>query len=344
MDRFIIGTGRCGSTLLSKMMAENPRLLSIFEFFNGLDALKRFAPEPVGGGAFGALISAEQPFLTAVLRRGYPVEEVLYPFADDPPLEHRPAGRYRRDDPLPWILVGTLPRITDRPDSLFDAVLEFAEQQPEQPLRDHYRALFDWLAKRFDRDYWVERAGSSIDYVGSLATEFPESRFVHIHRDGREVALSIREHHAFRLPVTVMYDAPTESGLRASQLESLDLHAVPSPDGDDPLSLIIASRPPVEYFGRFWHDQVQRGMQVLPSLGPGRCLDVRFEELVLAPRRVLTKIADFFELDGERGWIDRAARLSRGMPALRFDRLPPREQELLMDACRPALELLGRRT
>ncbi|MCH7680621.1 NADH-quinone oxidoreductase subunit C [candidate division KSB1 bacterium] len=50
------------------------------------------------------------------------------------------------------------------------------------------------------------------------------------------------------------------------------------------------------------------------------------------------------ELDGERGWIDRAARLSRGLPAPRFDRLPPREQELLMDACRPALELLGRRT
>ena len=33
MDRFIVGTGRCGSTLLSRMLAENPTTLSVFEFF-----------------------------------------------------------------------------------------------------------------------------------------------------------------------------------------------------------------------------------------------------------------------------------------------------------------------
>ena len=37
MDRFIVGTGRCGSTLLSRMLACHPAVCSIFEFFNGLD-------------------------------------------------------------------------------------------------------------------------------------------------------------------------------------------------------------------------------------------------------------------------------------------------------------------
>jgi hypothetical protein len=80
VDRFIVGTGRCGSTLLSRMLGENPAVLSVFEFFNGLDAATRFGAEPVDGAAFTALISAEQPFVTAVLRRGFEVAEITYPF------------------------------------------------------------------------------------------------------------------------------------------------------------------------------------------------------------------------------------------------------------------------
>ena len=104
MDRFIVGTGRCGSTLLSRMLAENPETLSIFEYFNGLDVFRRFAPAPVSGSEFAALISTEQPVLTAVLRRGYDAAEVTYPFGA--------GGRYRRDEALPWILVSALARRT----------------------------------------------------------------------------------------------------------------------------------------------------------------------------------------------------------------------------------------
>ena len=43
MDRFVVGTGRCGSTLLSRMLGENRSVLSIFEFFNGLDMTRRFS-------------------------------------------------------------------------------------------------------------------------------------------------------------------------------------------------------------------------------------------------------------------------------------------------------------
>ena len=91
MDRFIVGTGRCGSTLLSRMLAENPATLSIFEYFNGLDVVRRFAPEPIDGAAFAELIAAEQPFVTAVLRRGYEVAEITYPFRD-PATEGSGAG------------------------------------------------------------------------------------------------------------------------------------------------------------------------------------------------------------------------------------------------------------
>jgi hypothetical protein len=35
--RFIIGTGRCGSTLLSRMLRLHPRVLELSELFVGLD-------------------------------------------------------------------------------------------------------------------------------------------------------------------------------------------------------------------------------------------------------------------------------------------------------------------
>src|SRR5262245_66321379 len=80
LNRFIVGTGRCGSTLLSTMIAKNPAVLSLFEFFNGLDGTRRFRREPMTGAEYRDLICEVHPFLHMVLERGYDVPEVTYPF------------------------------------------------------------------------------------------------------------------------------------------------------------------------------------------------------------------------------------------------------------------------
>jgi hypothetical protein len=325
MDRFIVGTGRCGSTLLSQMLAEDPEVLSIFEFFNGLDVTRRFRTLPVSGPEFAALISAEQPFVTAVLRRGYPVPEITYPFG--------PVSRFQRSDPLPWILVSALPRLTRDPDRLFDATVAFATRLPTQRLSSHYRALFDWLVVANEREFWIERSGSSIDYLGGLHAFFPEARFLHIHRDGREAALSMREHHAYRLPIAILYQpgGPPE----------FDLHA--NPDPRDPISRILASRPPAEYYGRYWSDQIANGLRAIESILPEHICQIRFEELVSEPRRVLGEICEFFGLAAGRGdWIERAAARVRGVPPLRAPQLDAEERSRLDAACRPGQEQLGR--
>ena len=46
--------------------------------------------------------------------------------------------------------------------------------------------------ERCGRPCWVERSGSSIEYLEGLHAFFPEARFLHIHRDGPEAALSMR--------------------------------------------------------------------------------------------------------------------------------------------------------
>lgn len=323
----MVGTGRCGSTLLSRMLAESSQVLSLSEFFNGLDMTRRFSRDPVDGAELAWLLSQEHPFLSMVLRRGYPVPEIVYPF-------DRAGARHRRGEGLPYLLGACWPRIADDPDALFDAVRDFARARPRAPLREHYRALFGWLVERTGREVWMERSGSSIDYLGSLHALFPDARFVHLHRHGPETALSMREHHAFRVAV----------GLTARVRERGDpsLESLVGLEGDR-IDRLLAARPDAEPFGRFWSGQVERGMAAAGKLPAGRMLAVRFEDLLAEPAAVLRRIADFLELDADReGWLERAAGLIRGAPPARVPELPGDERERLEAACAPGMRLLGR--
>ncbi len=325
MERFIVGTGRCGSTLLSRMLHESPEAASIFEFFNGLDMARRFSEDALDGPALAELIAAEQTFITMVLRRGYEVPEVTYPFGT--------GGRFSRDDALPWILVSCLPRLCDDPDALYQDTLAFARNRPRQTLADHYRELFAFFAARTGKVVWIEKSGSSIDYIQDLHAMFPDARFLHLHRDGREAALSMREHHAYRLAISLLY------GLDPA------LEARPDDTGEaaDRIDALLGSRPAAEPFGRYWADQIQRGARGWKSIADPHFCQIRFEHLVSEPETTLGAIAKFFELDPIRdGWIARAAALVRGIPPTRLETLEPGERQALIAACEPGQALLDR--
>jgi hypothetical protein len=343
MDRFVVGTGRCGSTLLSRMLGENHAVLSVFEFFTGLDMSRRFIDDDVPGSEIADLVSGEQPMVTAVLRRGYRVEEITYPFEENEE-DGAKSGierRYGPNDPLPWILVSTLGRLSEDPDTLYDEVMVKLRSQTPKPPREHYREIFEWLSEKYDCDAWIERSGSSIDYLVPLSEQFPDAKFLHLHRDGCEVALSMREHHAYRLPISLIYNAELKSGKRVSELGPIDVHAPPS--GDDPISQILESRPPPAAFGRYWTDQVLHGYRALANLDTDQYLEIRFEDVCNEPRKSMQIIADFFELPSrEDDWMDRAAAIVRGLPPARFDQLAQKEQDALRAECRAGGVLLGR--
>ena len=76
MERFVVGTGRCGSTLLSLMLGQHSKVVTIHEFFPGLDWVGRFRPGDVPATELVKLISAHQFVATAVLARGHSPDEV----------------------------------------------------------------------------------------------------------------------------------------------------------------------------------------------------------------------------------------------------------------------------
>ena len=70
--------------------------------------------------------------------------------------------------------------------------------RPRAALGDQYRFMFDWLRERLGRRVWVERSGGSLIFGLALMRLFPEARVVHVYRDGRDTALSLRQHPAFK--------------------------------------------------------------------------------------------------------------------------------------------------
>ncbi len=306
------------------MIRENPQVASFFEYFNGLDASLRFSRLPFDGARFTQMICDVHPITTMVMARGYPIEEVAYPF-------ERPGVRFGREQGVPYILGAMLPSLPiDDPDAFYDEVCEFTRALPESTAAVHHLALFDWISERLGRTEWVERSGGSIVHLGELNKTFRDARFVHIHRAGEEAALSMREHHVFRLGVMLSYGLKPEAGGESEG------------QGDD-VTRLIDSRPDAEYFGRFWNDQLMRGMRALADLDADQYCEIRFEDLVERPRVEFSRVAEFFELPDVQGpWFERAVALVRKPPAARANELPEGERLRLDRACRSGNLLLGR--
>ncbi|MGI5237862.1 sulfotransferase domain-containing protein [Dactylosporangium sp. CA-139066] len=185
----IINTGRCGSTLLSDLIAEQPDTLSVQEF------LMWVAPGISGekvltGPAYWSALSAPNTQLATLSRIGLLPPEMRYP-------AH---GRWAGDlAQLPQILATTLPKISADPDRLFDLLAGLVPAFPEQPLARHHRMFLDLLTSLAGRRRWVERSGGSSNIAPYLLKDFPDARIVFLTRNWADTARSMSRHSCFQL-------------------------------------------------------------------------------------------------------------------------------------------------
>src|SRR3990170_9080514 len=96
---FVVGTGRCGSTLISNILNTHPDILSLSELFMEL-ATRAFIHERLSGRQFWKLLSQASSTVRRTLNPRWCPDEFLYRFG--------PQARFRPGT-LPPICYITLP-------------------------------------------------------------------------------------------------------------------------------------------------------------------------------------------------------------------------------------------
>jgi len=245
-----------------------------------------------------------------------------------------------RDGVLPDLILLPLANLFDDPGRVFEQLIEFAQAQPKRLLSQQYGLLFDWVTRRAGKTLWIERSGGTIAQLPELVALFPKAKFLHLHRNPLDVALSMRAHHHLRLFLFKRNCLVTADGVAWSDLDAGDLN------NDMPMSPRLQSvfdhELPLDLFLRDWNDLIVRGFTALKALSPNQYTEISFEDLMADSQKVLRRVAEFFELPDDEAWLAEACALLE--PGGAGHKEPSAEElAMLEEHCESGLVLLGRK-
>ncbi|WP_434739702.1 sulfotransferase domain-containing protein [Micromonospora sp. SH-82] len=295
----VISNGRCGSTLLSDLIAEEPDTLSAQEFFMSVTPWAR-SREVLTGAEYWSVLAAPKAELSTLFRIGLPPKEVRYPST----------GRWAdRMTELPRIMAITLSKLTDDPDALFDRLAERVPDQPAQSVVEHHRAFLDLLAVLTGRRRWVERSGGSSHLAPHLLQGFPDCKVVYLDRNREDTARSMSRHSSFQL-IQLRVEFLGRCGLDPFRLSPGQ--AVPPemecylPDRLTAETLQERGADLRRYLGlcAFMTSQAE---QALTDVPPQHLLRMRYEDLVADPVAELTRLGGFLDFPDPSGWAGAVA-------------------------------------
>jgi len=335
---FIVGTGRCGSTILSQMIDLHPKVAVLSELFVAMDFFKKYGDRTVAGDELASILdcglasTGEMKKIAAHLA----TPEIAFDMASAPITV---APSHYRDGVLPDLILLPLANLFDDPVPVFDELIDYAREQAPRLLSEQYLILFNWMAHRAGKLIWIERSGGTIAHLPELFELFPEGKFLHLHRNPLDACISMQNHNHFRLRTFKHYQLKTNNGISWADLDESDLNnTMPM---SEKLRSIFEHPVPLEYFLQDWSDSILRGMAVLKDLSPNQYAEISFEDIMAEPNTALAQISSFFELPAGGNWIEQACGLlNKGQAA--HAQANVEQLALLKEYCQSAMVLLGR--
>jgi hypothetical protein len=313
--------------MLSRILHQHPNVLSVNEFFATLMRALHDRVFPVGeldGQELWWMLSMPFHFFDAALRDGLKFPELCYPYGqgrfDPRTARNRPGTRSEPGDGVPMICHATLPMLTDDPDALFDKLATEVTAWPRRPAGEQYRALFRLLAGTSGRTAVVERSSTSLSVVALLHQQFPEARFVYMHREGADCAQSISRHPMYRMAglraaaVRATGSSSSWDEIDAEFARLYQLNKIPEEftglvgwpfDAERFMTYPI----PLDFFGRLWSRMVRQGAASLSELPSDAWISVRYHELLADPGAQLARLADHMGVQPVPQWLAAAGEL-----------------------------------
>jgi putative sulfotransferase len=218
----------------------------------------------VDGKVFWSILSNPDSDAANLIRLGFSVPELLV----DSERLHSPSAR------IPPLLLIPLPHLSEEPERLHRALEAMVVSMPSRPAAEHFAHIFDWLCTQIGRRTWIERSGGSSHYADLLVSNFPDARFIHLVRDGRETAVSMSRHPYFRLRLARFL----------------------AKDPKLSVELAMSTTIPIDRFGAFWSSLMIHANRMLQTVPPERVLVLRYERWVEQPDHEWTRLARFCEL------------------------------------------------
>ena len=209
-------------------------------------------------------------------------------------------------------------------ETVYSAVAERLRDENAATLVEVNDALFGFLAETKGKVLYGDKTPEYGFYMCLLQELWPQSRFVHMIRNGADVALSMSKHKGFGQMVqrdvinwcSVAFDYRSRRLAWEQRVTDAARDALPRParllikkllgrgNGDN--ASIAASIAP---YGRLWRARLRRISDEATRLRPGTYCEVRYEDLLSDPAQVLTTVAKTLEVECSSSWLESAARI-----------------------------------
>jgi hypothetical protein len=190
----------------------------------------------------------------------------------------------------------------DREDDVFGA----AHATPE--VTRYMNRTFETFERRSGADVVVEKTCANTLRVPFIRAVFPQARFVHIVRDGRDVTLSAMQRWTAsiepayllkKLRYAPLTDVP-HYGLRfirnrLHQRQSAERRQKAWGPIFPGMAEWVSHRPLVEVCARQWATCVEQADQGLQGLPPSQIFALSYEDLVTSPAKVLERLCNWLQ-------------------------------------------------